>query len=319
MKKWLLLLVASMMLVVAGCGDKDEDKDEEDSVEENEDENGEDEEENEDEHAEGTDENNLAENGEVDQQIADEAFAVIKENNDYASAQDVDGYLKAVPEDMQEETRQIIEQTFSQGQIEYEIVDYQYESANENEVVISILQTTVAKEEIPGFEDNISELVHTLQPENGEWKIFNTQVLNSEPYSEEGAVEGEGTTSEATDADEGAAEEALRVLFDNIDHANNKDVDGYLKAIPEEQHTTARSAVEQMFNSGDLEFDILDYEVVSADQDMAEITIVQTTISKEEIAGFENNIAEILHTLQNVNGEWKIISSDILEQEPYEP
>lgn len=320
MKKWLLLLVASMMFVVAGCGDKDEDK-EEDPVEE-EDENAEDEEENEDENGEGEEGNDPAEIGEVDQAIADEALAVLEENNNYANAQDIDGYLKAIPESMQEQMRQTLQQTFSQGQIEFEIVDYQYESANENEVVISVLQTTVAKEEIPGFEDNISELMHTLQPENGEWKIFNTQVLNSEPYGEEGGVEGgaqgEGGTEAPADIDEGAAEEALNVLYENIDYANNKDVDGYLKAIPEDQHASARGSVEQMFNAGDLEFDILEYEVLSADQGRVEIAIVQTTVSKTPIEGFENNIAEMLHTLENVNGEWKIISSDVLKQEPYE-
>src|SRR5699024_9430438 len=134
MKKWLLLLVASMMFVVAGCGDKDEDK-EEDPVEEEEDENAE-EEENEDENGEGEEGNDPAEIGEVDQAIADEALAVLEENNNYANAQDVDGYLKAIPESMQEQMRQSLQQTFSQGQIEFEIVDYQYESANENEVVI---------------------------------------------------------------------------------------------------------------------------------------------------------------------------------------
>lgn len=299
MKKWLLLLVASMVLVVAGCGDKDEDK-EEKPVEEKEDEHAKDE------------ENELAETGtgEVDEQIADEAFAVIEANNDYANAQDVEGYLKAVPADKQDETRQLIEETFAQGEIEFEILEHEYESANENEVVISVLQSTVAKEEIPGFEDNIAELVHTMQPENGEWKIFHTEVLNSEPYGEE----REGTA----DVDEDAAEEAVQVLFDNIDYANDQDVDGYLKAIPEEDHKLARSSIETMFDEEKLAFEIVDYEVLSADEDMAEITVVQTTVAEEEVEGFDDNISEILHTLENMDGEWKIITSDILSMEPYE-
>ncbi len=291
------------MLVVAGCGDKEEE--EPIDQQEDDDKDVEEVEQEDDEEKEGA---AKSEPGEIDEQYAEEALAVLEENNKYANAQDVDGYLKAVPEEMKDQNRQIMEETFAQGKIDFEIVDYQFESANEKEVVISVLQTTVAAEPIEGFNDNISELQHVLRKEDGEWKIFQSDIINSEPYGEDGEV--------AEDINEESAEAALDVLYDNIDYANDQDVDGYLKAIPEQEQETARKTIEEMFAEGKLEFEIVEHVVVSADENTVEIGVVQTTVAVDDIDGFEDNITEILHTLVLEDDEWKIDQSDILAAEP---
>lgn len=285
------------MLVVAGCGDKEE---EEPVVQEEDTEKD----------AEEKEETSTSEPGEINEKYAEEALTVLEENNEYANAQDVDGYLKAVPDDLKEQNREIIEETFAQGQLEFEVVDYQFESADEEEVVISVLQTTVAAEPLEGFQDNISEIQHTLRPENGEWKIFETNIIDSEPYGED--VEASGEINEES------AEAALDVLYENIKYANDADVDGYLKAIPKEDQDVTRESAEQMFAEGKMEFEILDYEFISAEEDTAQIVVVQTTVAIDDIEGLEDNISEVAHTLQLEDDEWKIFESDILATEPFE-
>src|SRR5699024_5785415 len=154
----------SVMLVIAACGNTDDDVQEEEDKEEEvaaeEEEHATEEAEEEEEPAEG----------EMDFTLAEEAFAVLEQNIIYTNEQGVDGYLEAVTSHLQEDTRDVIEQTFAQGQIEFEIIDYNFDSTSEDEVVISVLQTTVAIDTIPGFTDNLSELQHTLRQEDGEWK-----------------------------------------------------------------------------------------------------------------------------------------------------
>ncbi len=288
------------MLVVAGCGDKD--KDPVDDKPEEEEEKDADKESEDEEPAEG----------EIDQAIAEEAFAVLEQNNDYANAQDVDGYLKAIPAEMQEEQREIVEEMFAQGQMEFEIIDYNFDAANEEEAVISVLQTTVAIDPIPGFQDNISEIQHTLRPEDGEWKIFASEVISSEPYGDDETSGAEG------EVDEAIAEEALDILFANLEAANTGDIEGYLEAMPTEYHEVTANEMEQLFDEFDIEFDMLDYEVVLANEEEVQIYVVQTTVSAEPRDDFEDNIAEVLHTFYKEDGEWKIYASDFLSMEPYD-
>lgn len=301
MKKWLLLILASLMLVVAGCGDKEEDP-VDDQPEEEEEEKDADEEAEDEEPAEE----------EIDVAIAEEALDVLEQNNEYANAQDVDGYLQAIPADMQEQQREMIEEMFAQGQIELEIIDYNFDAANEEEAVISVLQTTVAIDDIPGFQDNISEIQHTLRPEDGEWKIFASEVISSEPYGDEEA------SGAAGEVDEAIAEEVLDVLFANLDASNAGDIDGYLEAIPTEFHEVTVNEMEELFKEFDIEFDMLDYEVVMANEEEAQVYVVQTTVSAEPREDFDDNIAEVLHTFYKEDDEWKIYASDFLSVELYD-
>lgn len=285
------------MLVVAGCGDKKEDEPvvKKEVAEKD---------------TEEKEEPAASEPDEIDEKYAEEALAVLEENNEYANAQDLDGYLKAVPDDMKEQNREVIAEMFAQGTFEFEMVDYQFESANEDEVVISVLQTTTAIDEIEGFQDNISEIQHTMRPENGEWKIFESNIINSEPYGDE--VEASGEINEES------AEAALEVLYENTEYANAQDVDGYLKAFSKEDQDVARESVEQLFSAGEIEYEILDYEVVFADEDSAEIVVLQTTVGIDDIEGLEDNISEVAHTFVLEDDEWKITESEVLDSEPFE-
>lgn len=295
MKKWLLLIVASLMLVVAGCGDKEEEKEEPKNEQEDEDKEKNAEEDKEDEEK-------------TDEEIEKEVEKVVYDNIDYTNDEDVEGYLKAIPTEYQEETREQVEEMYAAGNIAYEILEHDFVSVSEDEVVIDVIQSTEAADEETQFDDNISEIRHTLRPEDGEWKIYETEVRNMEP-----------TGGEATgEVDEDIAEEALDVLYENLDYANDADLDGYLKAIPEEAQEETKAGMEELFAEVDIEFGMLDYEVVVATEDEVQIYVLQTTVAKEETDLMDDNISEMLHTLNKEDGEWKIFSTEIVNMEPYE-
>lgn len=283
------------MLVVAGCGDKEEEKEEPKNEQEDEDKEKNAEEDKEDEEK-------------TDEEIEKEVEKVVYDNIDYTNDEDVEGYLKAIPTEYQEETREQVEEMYAAGNIAYEILEHDFVSVSEDEVVIDVIQSTEAADEETQFDDNISEIRHTLRPEDGEWKIYETEVRNMEP-----------TGGEATgEVDEDIAEEALDVLYENLDYANDADLDGYLKAIPEEAQEETKAGMEELFAEVDIEFGMLDYEVVVATEDEVQIYVLQTTVAKEETDLMDDNISEMLHTLNKEDGEWKIFSTEIVNMEPYE-
>lgn len=173
MKKWLLLTVAVLMFVIAGCGDSEEkDVDESASSKPEESTNSE------------PDESANSEADDINEEEAEAALDVLFKNIEYANAQDVDGYLKAIPEEDQEMTKDAVQQMFDEGKTEMEIVDYEVLSTDEEVVEIGVVQTTVAIDEIEGMEDNILEIIHTLVVEDGDWKIAGSEITGMEPYEQ---------------------------------------------------------------------------------------------------------------------------------------
>lgn len=170
MKKWLLLIVASLMFIFAGCGDKKEEtstkQPEEDTSTE----------------VENDTDEELSED--INKESAEAALDVLEENMKYANAQDVDGYLKAIRKEEHDMTREVVEETFAQGKITFDMLESEIVSADEEYVEIGVVQTTVADEPIAGFEDNVMEILYTLTFEDDAWKIYKTEVLSQDSYEE---------------------------------------------------------------------------------------------------------------------------------------
>ncbi|RKQ34701.1 hypothetical protein [Oceanobacillus halophilus] len=166
MKKGLLiLLMGALLIFTTACGT---------SVEE-----------------EATDSENTGEetNASTETEEANEAevaIAVVEDSLKYAQEEDLDGYLNTFVTDVQDDKRTVMEETFANFDLEYEIITTDVVIESTATMVLDFNLKTVATDVTEGqeFVDNIATVQYNMNKEDGEWKIYSTEIVEEAPIEE---------------------------------------------------------------------------------------------------------------------------------------
>lgn len=101
--------------------------------------------------------------------MADEALAVVEKNNEAMNDKDVDAFTATYVESMQENAREQMNAVIEGTDFEHELSSPKVIEASENNVILSVVQTT---KDHTGENDDIVDIIeHELVKENGKFKI----------------------------------------------------------------------------------------------------------------------------------------------------
>ncbi|HLQ98528.1 MAG TPA: hypothetical protein VK135_07565 [Candidatus Dormibacteraeota bacterium] len=101
--------------------------------------------------------------------IAEEAYQVVKENNDAANNKDIDMFVNTYVERMQDTARKQVDKAFEETNFQHELSSPKVIEESEDHVALSVIQTTT---DLTGENEKIVDVVeHELIKENGEFKI----------------------------------------------------------------------------------------------------------------------------------------------------
>ncbi len=118
----------------------------------------------------------------VDQEEKDEIVAVVERNLEATEDEDIDAFSETMYQDHPEFELAVEEtkQMFEEFDLEYELEILDVSMVDDETATVEFEQETRA---INGedFEDNIATGVHELRTEDGEWKIYETEITDSQP------------------------------------------------------------------------------------------------------------------------------------------
>lgn len=138
-----------------------------------------------------------------------------------------------------------------------------------------------------------------------------TNRVYQDPSSVSYEIEGQ---SEITDSK--AAAEAVDVIEQNLQYAQEEDMNGYLSTIVSEAHENTRSELQMFFELYDIEHTILRVEVLDQQLDQMLIQVEQQSVVIEAVSEAEqyrDHVSEANHTLVIENGQWKIAETTMTE------
>ncbi|UMZ73033.1 hypothetical protein [Natranaerofaba carboxydovora] len=142
---FLTVVLAIFMLVTVGCGEQEEELD-------------------------------------ISQEEKNEIVAVIERNLEATEDEDIDAFSETMYQNHPdfeiavEETKQL----FEQFDLEYELEILDVSLADEETATVEFEQETRA-ENGEDFEDNTATGVHEVRIEDGQWKIYETEITDSQP------------------------------------------------------------------------------------------------------------------------------------------
>jgi len=138
--------------------------------------------------------------------------------------------------------------------------------------------------------------------------------VKEEVKTEEVVVEKE-TENVEVDETVDAEQAVLDAVELNLQYAETENLDGYMDTldIPEESVELVRQSTQQLFDAFDLDYEIVSAEVLELNEDSAIVEVVQKTIATDVAEGqlFNNNEALATHTLNLVDGKWKIATTNL--------
>ncbi len=119
---------------------------------------------------------------EISQEEKDEIVAVIEKNIEATEEENIEAFSETMYQDHPEfdiaveETKQL----FEQFDLEYELEIQNVSLVDEEIATVEFEQETRA---INGrdFDDNVATGVHEVRKENGQWKIYETEITESRP------------------------------------------------------------------------------------------------------------------------------------------
>lgn len=164
---WITAMLLVSLLVMAACG-TDNEKDQK-GTENN----------NASEEKVIVDENTKIEESMTEEELEEIALAVLEANVKYAETEELDKYLNTLSSEANnEETIASIEELFDAFNLDYDLLDVEIQSITHEEATIFVTQKTVATEIVDGyqFKHHIVDATHTLINENGNYKIYTTEV-----------------------------------------------------------------------------------------------------------------------------------------------
>jgi len=129
---------------------------------------------------------------EVAYDIEFDVIEVLEDNIQALQNEHFDDYMAMVYIDddqtIYEETVQMVRGIFERFDLAYEISDYEFLSISQNEVKVRVTQTTTLVDG-EDFRNNESVFIHTLRPQKGKWKFFDTEVVSVSYLDEDKSVQ----------------------------------------------------------------------------------------------------------------------------------
>ena len=121
--------------------------------------------------------------GEFDnQKDIEEAIQVIEDSLEYATQEDMEGYLSTIVSSGREETKKELTPVFEDYDLEHTVLSAEVLEQEKNRVLIRVKQQTVmvdAVENIKPYRSHIAEANHELVKEDGQWKIKETIMTDT--------------------------------------------------------------------------------------------------------------------------------------------
>lgn len=117
----------------------------------------------------------------------------------------------------------------------------------------------------------------------------------------------------ACDKEETSEEDiVMAAVQGNYDAMNTEDIDAYMSYINVDSTVfeATEQQIEVMFEVYDVRVKATDMEVIEIEGDVARVRVVQETINENDEA-FQDNKSTIVHTLNKVDGDWKITTSEV--------
>ena len=118
----------------------------------------------------------------IDQKLAGEIIAVIKENLAATQAKDKERVLKTIHKDcpQRKSTIEGMDYIFENYDMDFNLEKVEVIEISGDEAKVYYQQTTLATRG-QGFPPNRSTGIHILKKETGKWKIFKTEYLSNDP------------------------------------------------------------------------------------------------------------------------------------------
>lgn len=121
--------------------------------------------------------------GEIENQFEVEAaIKVIEDNLDYATKENMEGYLSTIVATGREETQNELAPIFETYDLEHTILSAEVLEQEENRLLIRVEQQTVMLDAVEGAEpyrSHIAEANHELVKEDEDWKIKETIMTDT--------------------------------------------------------------------------------------------------------------------------------------------
>ena len=117
----------------------------------------------------------------VDEGIAEELRSVIEKNFSTSEAEDLEKYMNTMhPESPSyQQTRKLSQQMMDRYDLEYELLSFSYVGENGKYQLARVRQKTTDTSEA-AFRDNITVNLWAFRKDDGEWKGWNTMLLERE-------------------------------------------------------------------------------------------------------------------------------------------
>lgn len=158
-----------------------------------------------------------------------------------------------------------------------------------------------------------------------DFEEINTEIENDSDGSEDDVEEDQDTKSEATldeEIDENVElsleEKVELLLITNFKYAQNKDIDGYMSQLTAADNTPEqREWFVDFFANYNLEFTLLEFEIIEETDEWVEVKLVQKTTGEHitDSSMFSPNISTSIQTLVYEEGELKFYGTEVIEQE----
>lgn len=112
-------------------------------------------------------------------------FAVLEDNVEALMAKDLDGYMETIHGESPayESTKETITEFFEYS-LDIELADLEMKEQSEDEAVVHYTQRTIEKDS-GDFENNETRGEHILRPDDGKWKIYESEIFEVNPLPEE--------------------------------------------------------------------------------------------------------------------------------------
>ncbi|NAO99422.1 hypothetical protein FRY77_25915 [Halomonas sp. MG34] len=126
----------------------------------------------------------------------DELFEVLEVNIQSMMDQDIDAHMETIHSESPayNSTKDLLDQV-SAYTLDMQLSDLAVEEKSEEEARVAYTQTSM-KVDGPEYQNNLTKGIHTLKPEDGVWKIFGSEVIETTPLDENGEEIEEGAAED---------------------------------------------------------------------------------------------------------------------------
>ncbi|MGX7031070.1 hypothetical protein ACWN8B_06890 [Vagococcus zengguangii] len=114
---------------------------------------------------------------------AKKALTLIEKNLEAANNEDMNTYLETVVSSAAKDTTKELQPFFDEYDVENTLISFEVKKASDTEMTIETQQRTINKGK-KKYRNHIATVLHTLTKEDGEWKIKQSNMTNSEFITE---------------------------------------------------------------------------------------------------------------------------------------